>query len=158
MTHSQFKLICLAIAFFISFTALGQQEADRRTKEYNLDDHVAISGYDPVAYFTQNKAVKGNPANTFTYEGVQYHFSTKANLETFRKDPAKYEPAYGGWCAFAMGSAGQKVEIDPETFKVKDGRLYLFYNQFLNNTLPKWNADEAKLNKQADANWKKIYP
>jgi len=158
MMHVQARLACLAVALLISFTALAQQETEHRTKEYNLDDHVAISGYDPVAYFTQNKAVKGNPANTFTYQGVRYYFSSKTNLETFRKDPAKYEPAYGGWCAYAMGSTGEKVEIDPETFKVKDGKLYLFYNQFLNNTLPKWNKDEAKLNKQADANWKKIYP
>ena len=73
------------------------------------------------------------------------------------RNPQKYEPAYGGWCAYAMGAKGQKVSVDPETFKIVDGRLNLFYNKFFNNTLEDWNKDEGNLKKKAEANWQKIY-
>lgn len=138
--------------------AVAQTEADARKKQFNQEAGLAIGGYDPVAYFTQHKAVKGTAANAYTHQGVTYRFASAKHLETFKQSPAKYEPAYGGWCAYAMGATGEKVEIDPETFKVKDGKLYLFYNQFFNNTLPKWNKDEANLQKKADANWTKVYP
>lgn len=74
----------------------------------------------------------------------------------FLKNPASYEPQYGGWCAYAMGANGEKVEINPETFKIVDGKLNLYYNAFFNNTLKSWNKDEGNLKKKADANWKKI--
>ena len=61
-----------------------------------------------------------------------------------------------GWCAYAMGAKGEKVEVDPETFKIVDGKLYLFYNKFFNNTLESWNKDEARLRSNADKNWSKI--
>jgi YHS domain-containing protein len=134
----------------------GQADLAVRQKQYNLEKGLAIQGYDPVAYFTQNKAVKGSATTTYTYKNVTYRFSSPANLEAFKKSPGKYEPEYGGWCAYAMGASGEKVEIDPETFKVKDGKLYLFYHSFINNTLPKWNANEAVLLKKADANWSKF--
>jgi hypothetical protein len=79
-----------------------------------------------------------------------------ANRDAFIKNPAAYEPQYGGWCAYAMGASGEKVEIDPETFKVADNKLYLFYNAYFNNTLPKWNKDEKNLKSKADQNWKAI--
>ena len=85
-----------------------------------------------------------------------YNFSTDTNKATFIKNPSGYEPQYGGWCAFAMGDYGEKVQIDPETFKIVDGKLYLFYNQFFNNTLKGWNKNEIGLKKKADANWGKI--
>ena len=72
-----------------------------------------------------------------------------------KKDPAKYEPVYGGWCAFALGDYGEKVEINPSSFKIIGGKTYLFYNKFFNNTLTSWNKDEANLKKKADQNWKK---
>ena len=73
------------------------------------------------------------------------------------KDPKKYEPQYGGWCAYAMGASNEKVEIDPETFKIVNGKLYLFFHNFINNTLLKWNKDEANLKALADKNWQAIY-
>jgi YHS domain-containing protein len=129
--------------------ALAQTEPDKRKKQFNLESGVALQGYDPVAYFTQNKAVKGTPANTYAHQGVTYRFASTQHLEAFKANPAKYEPAYGGWCAYAMGATGEKVDIDPETFKITDGRLNLFYNKFFNNTLPKWNKDEANLKGKA---------
>lgn len=147
-------ILLLVIAFNI--LAANAQTASKRATEFNLDNKVAIQGYDPVAYLTQKKAVKGKSSISANYEGVTYNFSSQANKDTFSKSPASYEPQYGGWCAYAMGSAAEKVEIDPNTFKILDGRLYLFYNAYFNNTLKSWNKDEANLKKKADANWKKF--
>ncbi|MEJ0033358.1 MAG: YHS domain-containing (seleno)protein [Bacteroidota bacterium] len=101
--------------------------------------------------------MKGEKDFSYAYDGVTYYFSSASNKETFIKSPKSYEPQYGGWCAYAMGANGEKVEIDPETFKVLDGKLYLFYNAFFNNTLPKWNKDEGSLKTKADNNWKTIF-
>lgn len=122
----------------------------------NLEDGLAIEGYDPVAYFTSNKAVKGKKDLQYKQGNATYYFSSAANRDAFIKDPIAYEPQYGGWCAYAMGDSGEKVEIDPETFKVANGKLYLFYNAYFNNTLPKWNKDETNLRSKADKNWKAI--
>jgi YHS domain-containing protein len=136
----------------------AQDAAVLRKQQFNLDNAgIGISGYDPVAYFSLNKAVKGNKENAAVYQGVTYYFSSVENKEAFAKSPVKYEPVYGGWCAFAMGSKGEKVEVDPKTFKIVDGKLNLFYNKFFNNTLTSWNKDEANLKKTAAANWNKIY-
>ena len=116
---------------------------------------IALDGYDPVSYFLQ-KPSKGHKDFSVNENGVIYEFSSPQNEETFKKNPAKYEPQYGGWCAYAMGLRGAKVEVDPETYKVLDGKLYLFYNKFLNNTLTSWNRDELKLRNKADKNWLKI--
>lgn len=145
------------LILFVSFTSIiGAQTASKRTKEFNLEKGVAIQGYDPVAYFTQRKAVKGKSSLASTYEGVTYNFSSQTNKDLFLKNPISYEPQYGGWCSYAMGATGEKVEVDPETFKIVDGKLNLFYNAFFNNTLKSWNKDEVNLKKKADANWKKI--
>ncbi|MBE99659.1 YHS domain-containing (seleno)protein [Flavobacterium coralii] len=147
------KYVFLIVAFLCACAAEAQ---NKDVKHYNLENKLAIQGYDPVAYFTSGKAVKGKKEITVTHNGVVYYFSSKANKDAFVKNPAQYEPQYGGWCAYAMGSNGEKVEIDPETFKIIDGKLYLFYNAYFNNTLKSWNKDEKNLKKKADANWKKL--
>ena len=76
---------------------------------------------------------------------IAQKFSSQKNKDTFLKSPASYLPQYGGWCAFAMGDYGEKVEVNPKTFKIVDGKLYLFYNSLLNNTLKSWNKNEKKL-------------
>lgn len=148
----------IVLGLMLIFTiSLSAQNEVLRKKHFNLSKSVAISGYDPVSYFTQSKAVEGNSKITYTYDGVVYHFSSDANLELFKKKPAIYEPQYGGWCAYAMGNSGEKVEVDPSTFKIINGKLYLFYNKFFNNTLKTWNKDEAALKTKADKNWANIY-
>lgn len=122
---------------------------------YNLNDGVALQGYDPVSYF-QAGPVRGKAQWRFTYSGATYLFSSNENLDAFRTNPERYEPAYGGWCAYAMGDTGEKVKIDPETYKIVNGRLYLFYNFWGNNTLRSWNRDELHLRQAADTNWEKI--
>ena len=148
--------------YFLIFVLLGlgvevSAQTAARTKQFNLENGLAIQGYDPVTYFTQNKAVEGNKQFSIIYEGATYHFANAANKEAFLKDPKKYEPQYGGWCAYAMGATGEKVEIDPETFKVLNGKLYLFYHSWANNTLPKWNKDEVNLKQKADKSWMNIF-
>ncbi|MEP7238208.1 MAG: YHS domain-containing (seleno)protein [Ferruginibacter sp.] len=146
------KITTMLIASFFMIAITNAQTA-LRTKEFNLEKGLAIQGYDPVAYFTQNKAVKGAKQFAALAEGVTYYFSTAANKDLFIKDYKKYEPQYGGWCAYAMGASNEKVEIDPETFKIVNGKLFLFYHTWVNNTLTKWNKDEANLKAKADKNW-----
>lgn len=147
-----YKLMLFSVFFSCSVFAVAQQ----RTKDFNLDKGVAIQGYDPVAYFVQGKAIKGSAAFAVNAEGVTYYLSSKANKDLFLKNYKTYEPQYGGWCAYAMGATGEKVEVDPETFKVLDGKLYLFYHTWVNNTLTKWNKDEQRLKQAADKNWIKL--
>lgn len=120
---------------------------------FNLGkDNLAIKGYDPVSYFLEAGPQEGKKDLTHQYNGATYRFASEANLKTFMEDPAKYEPAYGGWCAYAMGK-GYTADANPKTFKILDGKLLLFYNKFLVNTLPKWNKDEATLYPAAEKNW-----
>lgn len=140
----------LVLAFGIVATAQEKKE------HLNTESGLAIDGYDPVAYFVSGKALEGKKELSANIGGVTYRFVSASNRDLFQKDPQKYEPQYGGWCAYAMGATGEKVEIDPETFKIIDNKLYLFYNAYFNNTLKKWNTDEANLKKKADDNWKKV--
>jgi YHS domain-containing protein len=146
-----------AMMSIINLSVFAQDATATRKKHYNLSDNgLAIKGYDPVAYFTKNKAVKGSKTHAVYHQGLLYYFSSAENKEAFKRSPSKYEPEYGGWCAYAMGKNGEKVNIDPETFKILDGKLYLFYNKYFNNTLTDWNKDETNLKKKADANWPKF--
>jgi YHS domain-containing protein len=150
--------ILFSFLFLISTFLLAQTNNDPLiAKHYNLKNNLAIEGYDPVAYFTSQKAIKGSVTLAASYKGVLYNFSSKLNKELFLKNAENYLPQYGGWCAYAMGSSGEKVEVDPETFKIVNGKLYLFYNAFFNNTLKNWNKDEKNLNAKADKNWKQIF-
>ena len=150
------KKLVIVVLILISGISFAQNDA-KRISQYNLENKLAILGYDPVGYFTQGKAIKGKKEISASYQGVTYKFSSTENKEMFLKNPSKYEPQYGGWCAYAMGSNGGKVEINPETFKIIDGKLYLFYNAYFNNTLKIWNKEEMSLKVKADNNWKKIY-
>ena len=146
------------ILFFVllSFVAKAQDATNvaLRQKHFLIEKGAALSGYDPVSYFS-GKPQKGKIA--YVNAGITYKFSSTANLETFKKNPSKYEPAYGGWCSYAMGAKGEKVEVDPENYKIINGVLNLFYKNFFSNTIDDWNKDETKLKKQADINWTKIY-
>jgi YHS domain-containing protein len=150
------KNLMLLVFLVCSLVSFSQNSDANRTRQLNLDNGLAIKGYDPVAYFLQNKAIKGRKEFSIVNQGAIYYFANAADRQTFASNPAKYQPQYGGWCAYAMGHDGSKVEVDPETFKIINGKLFLFYNRFFNNTLKTWNLDEAKLHGQADANWEKI--
>jgi len=150
------QLVLLFLSLQIVSFSDAQDLADRK-KHFNLSDKgLAIQGYDPVTYFTEKKPMKGKKELTVTHQGLTYYFSSPANKDLFLKSPLSYEPQYGGWCAYAMGAKGEKVSIDPETFKIIDNKLYLFYNRFFNNTLQDWNKNETALKQKADQSWKKI--
>jgi YHS domain-containing protein len=151
------KHVIIAFAMLFMHVSFSHaQETAMRIKHFNLQDHLAIQGYDPVAYFKQNEAVKGRKEFAVYHMGTTYYFASAANKSAFKENPAQYEPQYGGWCAYAMGSKGEKVSIDPKTYKITNGKLYLFYNKFFNNTLTDWNKDETGLTNKADVNWGKI--
>ena len=149
------KTFLITLLTTISLNLIAQDSV--REAHLNLEGGVAIQGYDPVAYFQEGEAVEGDKRFQFEYMGIPYRFKSAHNLELFKSNPEKYEPAYGGWCAYAMGATGDKVKIDPETFKIVDGELNLFYNFFFNNTLKDWNKDEDNLKSAARSNWSEIY-
>ncbi|HEY4288477.1 MAG TPA: YHS domain-containing (seleno)protein [Puia sp.] len=148
----------LLTILFLSISAIKGVSAQTPTEKQSCNlskSGLAIDGYDPVAYFTTGKPVEGKKEYALTVDGISYQFSTPQNKELFRANPTRYKPQYGGWCAYAMGASGEKVDVDPETFKIINGKLYLFYNKFFNNTLKSWNKDETGLKTKADANWVK---
>lgn len=148
-------LVYLFLSAFLISSGFAQTGPSK--KQLNLDKSgLAIAGYDPVAYFSSGKAMEGKRELTAVEGGATYRFSNAANRELFKANPAKYQPQYGGWCAYAMGATGEQVSVDPETFKILNGQLYLFYNKFFNNTLKDWNKSEQSLKKKADQNWSKF--
>ena len=120
------------------------------------EDGVFIDGYDPVSYISENKAVKGQSKVQWEYKGSKVYFSNEKNKKAFQAEPEKYVPAYNGYCAYAMAAKGSLVEIDPKSFKVINGKTYLFYNGLFADTLKKWNKkpDQPQVD-QANKNWKK---
>lgn len=135
-------------------------EPVRNTSEWNLPKRtkLAISGYDPVAYFPEGggKAKKGSKRFEHTHKGVTYRFTSQANLELFKKAPDRYEPAHGAWCSWAMASGG-KTEPNPKNFIVKNDRLFLFYDGLFANTRTDWlKGDHDELAEKADREWKKM--
>ena len=111
--------------------------------------NTAIKGYDTVAYFTENKAVKGSKDFVTEYKGATWHFSSQENLDLFLSEPEKYEPQYGGYCAYAVAQ-NTTASIKPELFTIVDDKLYLNYNAKIND---QWQSNKEEFIQQADANW-----
>ncbi|HRJ30788.1 MAG TPA: YHS domain-containing (seleno)protein [Cyclobacteriaceae bacterium] len=146
---------CLSVILIFLIHQGVAQTNEVRKANFNISKGIAINGYDPVSYF-DGKPVMGKSEFQWEFNGVVYQFASAANLARFRSSPDKFEPAYGGWCAFAMGDYGEKVKIDPLTYKITSGKLYLFYNFWGNNTLQEWNKNEEQLQRAGDKNWAKI--
>ncbi len=127
-----------------------------RTDQNVTAGEPAVTGYDVVAY-RDGKPTKGSEKFTSVYEGNTFQFATEANWKKFADSPEAYAPAYGGWCAWAMLD-GDKVEVDPETYKIVDGQLLLYYNGFFGNTLKKWNkvGDDKGQAAKAAAQWESL--
>jgi YHS domain-containing protein len=107
----------------------------------------AILGYDPVAYFTDGKPVKGQDALAYEWMGAKWKFASQAHLDLFKASPEKYAPQYGGYCAYGV-SQDNLVAIEPDKFKVEGGKLYLNYDA---DVQAKWLKDTVGYIKQADA-------
>ncbi|MCB0393975.1 MAG: hypothetical protein KDD25_05420 [Bdellovibrionales bacterium] len=118
---------------------------------------VAVSGYDVVSYFGEGGPQKGSEDFASEYNGAKYYFKNRENKERFDKEPQKYAPQFGGWCAYAVADSKSKVEIDPKSFLIQDGRLLLFYNGFWGDTRKKWSSGKEMSKedflKTADKNW-----
>ena len=116
----------------------------------NTDENgVALQGYDPVGYFTDNKPVKGDPKFQSTYKRAIYHFASAEHMAAFDKNPAKYEPQFGGYCGYAA-SIDKISPISVEFFQILDGRLVLQHNQ---KAWDLWNKDVKGNLAKADQNW-----
>ena len=110
---------------------------------------LAVSGYDPVAYFTDGKPVEGKSDYQYKWKGATWRFANAKNLEAFKADPEAYAPQYGGYCAWAV-SQGYTASADPKVWRIVGKKLYLNYNQDVQKT---WEQDAAGNISKANANW-----
>jgi YHS domain-containing protein len=116
----------------------------------NLDKNgVAIQGYDPVSFFADGKPVKGKPEFSTHHDGALYYFASKEHRDLFNADPVKYEPAFGGYCAYGV-SRNKLVEIDVDAFQIVNDRLLLQYSKGVRED---FNKDKKGNLARADGNW-----
>jgi YHS domain-containing protein len=125
--------IVYVVLMFLSFFAKGQGG------EIFVTDAVAIRGYDPVAYFTESKPVKGLKEFSYEFEGATWLFASEDNRKAFQSDPGKYIPQYGGHCAYGM-SRGYKAKTEPDAWTIVDGKLYLNWSEKQNEYIQKANT------------------
>lgn len=114
----------------------------------NTND-VAIKGYDTVSYFTKGAPTKGSDEYTAAYNGAIYHFASADNRDTFKANPTKYVPQYGGFCAMGV-AMNQKFDTDPTAWYISDDKLYLNLNK---NVQSKWLTDVPGFLETAQGNW-----
>mgnify|MGYP006292777675 CR=1 FL=1 len=146
MTRPQ-VVLALALVLFVGAPMAAQDSTNAAS--YNTVDGVAIKGYDPVAYFTMEAAVPGDPAISAEYDGVTFHFSSEEHRELFAAEPERYAPAYGGWCAWAA-SRDSLADIDPTQWVIHNDRLFLNFSGFV-NTRFRLRLDHNIA--EADRNW-----
>ncbi len=140
------KTLFSILAFFaFTLTASAQSEVFG-TKEG------AINGYDPVAYFTESKPIVGKKEISLMWKEQMWYFSSTENRESFKADPEKYEPQFGGYCAYGM-SRGYKAKTDAEAWTIADGKLYLNYNLDVRKT---WSEKQSELIDKANKNWPSV--
>jgi YHS domain-containing protein len=137
------KLLTVLFALVTFAQAFGQ------SSEVFIVDGSAIQGYDPVAYFKEGKPLKGKSEFSTLWNGAQWSFSSKQNLEVFKSNPEKYTPQYGGYCAFGT-SEGHKAPTQPDAFTIVNDKLYLNYNK---KVKAEWSKNQKERILQADKNW-----
>lgn len=118
----------------------------------NAEKDVALKGTDVVAYFTEGKAVEGTPQFVHRWHDAEWRFASAANRDAFAREPEKYAPQYGGFCAWGMAQ-GYRAPIDPAAFRVLDGKLYLNYNRSVQSS---WLKDIPGNVTKADDNWTRL--
>jgi YHS domain-containing protein len=135
----------LALLLVVSFSAFGQGKTLQ-----NIDKSgIAIQGYDPVAFFTQNRPVKGLPGFESQYHGARYLFASADDKAAFDANPEKYEPQFGGFCAYGV-SKGKTVPVKIEAFQIVNGRLLMQYDLDIKK---EFNKDAQGNLQKADQNW-----
>jgi YHS domain-containing protein len=149
------RLLIAAFSFFLIVLATLNPVAAQSSLRTDINTDatgLALGGYDPVAYFTVGKPIPGDASITAAHDGATFRFSSIANRDAFFKEPARYVPAFGGFCAYGV-SQGYKVKIDPTVFRVIDGKLYLNYDASVGK---KWNAQSASYIRDANAKWQEL--
>ena len=139
-------LTCLLGMFVLSISPVLAAKENIYTGTFS---NLAVSGYDPVAYFQEGKPVRGNDRFTVTWNGATWRFASAANQDKFRADPKKFAPQYGGYCAWAV-SQGYTASTDPEAWHIANGKLYLNYSKSVQS---QWQQDIPGNIKKGDANW-----
>jgi YHS domain-containing protein len=155
MTHRFYRFVFVAVLLFVAMgLALAPTQVSAQTKPLvNADTNgVGLHGYDPVAYFTDGKAVKGDPQYHSKYDGATYYFQSADDKAAFDKEPQRYVPQYGGYCAMAM-TMGKLEDGDPNYFFVYDGKLFLQRNEKAHMMFSK---DPEGNRKKADENWSRL--
>ena len=137
------KLLTIVFLNFILASVFAQ------SSEVFTTDEGAIRGYDPVAYFKEGKPVKGKVEYSTKWNDAEWLFSSKQNLESFKSDPEKYAPQFGGYCAYGT-SKGHKAPTEPAAFTIVDDKLYLNYNLDVKGM---WMKNQAENIKKANENW-----
>ncbi len=135
----------IVMLFFAVVSVASWAQSESKSK-------IAIQEYDPVAYFQEAKAVKGNHAIASVQNGKTYCFSTERNKALFLKNPTAYEPQYGGNCAYGM-SEGHEAPIQPEAFTIVDNKLYLNYNLEVRKM---WLKEQDERIQKANNHWDNI--
>tara|TARA_B100001939_G_scaffold338661_1_gene344508 strand:+ start:63 stop:710 length:648 start_codon:yes stop_codon:yes gene_type:complete len=138
-------IIAFIIGILFFFTGLAQQSS-LSVDHFNTEsENLVVNGYDVVSYFSESKPVKGKQTISTDYQGLLVYFSSQENKRKFLDDPEKYLPKYGGWCAYAIGNSGKKVDVDPFSYSIKNGESYLFYKSYFNDTREKWIQNHKEL-------------
>jgi YHS domain-containing protein len=136
----------------ILFVIFALSQAFAQSSEIFITDDGAIRGYDPVAYFTEGKPLMGSKEFSTLWNGAQWRFISEQNLETFKSDPEKYAPQYGGYCAYGT-SEGHKSPTQPDAFTIVNDKLYLNYNK---DVKVLWNKNQTERIQKADKNWSSV--
>lgn len=147
---TKLKLLAVVFLLFLGLAVSGTPSA--RAESGTEVATAGAGGYDLVSYFTESKPVRGSGRYNVEYQGVTYLFSSEANKAAFEKDPAKYLPAYGGYCAYGVAK-GKKFWADPTVWEIVDGTLYLNLDKSIQQ---EWDKDKPGYITQADSNWGSI--
>lgn len=140
----------------IFLSMLSSKNSNAQDLDYNLDDGYIAKGYDVVSYFN-GQPKEGVKEYMFQHKYAKLKFANRENLEAFKNNPEKFMPQYGGYCAWAIADKAKKVDIDPESYEIRDGKLYLFYDTIFADTLKKWQKNNPeKLRDEADRKWEKV--
>ena len=139
----------LVTARFALAAVLATTAINARAGAFIETNGVAIDGFDPVAYMSEKKAIKGSADFTHVFKGSVFRFKSAENRDVFSRNPQKFAPQYDGYCAFGV-SRGYKAVTSPDAFTVVDGKLYLNYN---NEVKTMWSKDVPGLIDKADSNW-----
>ena len=145
--HSVTTILLMVVFYLLTLSPAFAIEPINKTS-----DGVAIKGYDPVAYFIDLKPVRGSRRFEYVWMGAKWHFSSSEHRDLFIKNPEKYAPKYGGYCAYAV-SRGSTADIDPESWTIVTSKLYLNISKKIRD---KWSKDIPGNIQKADENWPNI--